>query len=678
MEDHTRATVMPEVPSKSSVSEEQKAEAQESAAVPKKTAAENPPDHKVKPKLDPEALAVRREHRVQVCCLTLLVLLSAVTAFWPSVWSSLQHLLTAKPGAGAVLARWSLTVFLGLQWVALGILCFQQRFLISQGWRDLIHGRPSMDILVALGSTAAFIEGSAVWIKVWEICRRDPGPLLHLPATVYFFSGGLLLFLSAAAQRLEQKTKLLRLQRQMPEMDQLGPESEIFGTEAEKVALGISAHRLAVDSTFLQQIRYLVQHARSEKIPLEKLTDRVALFLVPLTLVTAIIASLSWFWTGSDWWRWSEILTAVLVTGASAVILPAVPQVVQAALRKGRQQGIWYRDAGALAAAPLVTTVIFDKTGTLTEGKPRVNEVRTFQDGKESGLLLLAAALLQDGTDPVSRAFRERTLQQKLPLCTEVKRVDEVCVTARCYHENIRFGPRYFVQDHIRLPQEAAAQAQQWQDEGSTVFYLSVGRYLYAMFAVADVLRPESSRVVKLLQKRGLRTVLMTGDDKRAANHIGKLAAAEQVMSELLPEQKADYVHSLQLVGEVVAMVGDWLNDAPALAQADLGLAFGSKVDAMTAYSADVVLPRNDLDSVPACLQLGSETRRLAKQNTGWSLFCSLLLLPGAAGLGYWLGNRPWPDLALLVPAVLGQVGMELNTLRLHFFKVQTYKHGDK
>jgi cation transport ATPase len=568
------------------------------------------------------------------------VLLLVTVAGQISAWltAQLPSWLQAREQLTQALVQGSAVVVLGIQLFCLLLLLVLERSKLHQGVQALWEGQPCLEILLALACPLALVQGCLV--AAWFM-RTGTFP----DSATYPVSAGAVLVLSALAAYGEKVYKVVR-----PELAAPGAVPPVE------------------DNTYLEQIKLLVAQARAGKIPLEKMTDRVALVLVPVVLVLTVVAALSWLWTGYGWLRAVEILTAVLVCGTAAVAFMAIPVTVQAALSAGRRRGIWVRDAEVLARIPRVMTMIFDKTGTLTEGKPEVTGVVTFKDGSEKGIIALAAAMVQDGTDPVSRAFRAKAGQAQLPLCTEVQRHGEGVVTARCFKENIRLGPRTFVQGFVYMPLPALDQAQVWQNKGQTVFYLAVGRTLYGMFAVADVLRPESRELVTTIREQGLRTVLMTGDDKRAANHMGQLAGTDQVISELLPEQKAEFVRSLQQVGEVVAMTGDWINDAPALAQADVGLAFGSKVDMLTASSADVILPRNDLRQVEICLRLGRKTLQLARENIRLSLLLNILALPWAAGAGYLLGRGALADALLLVCMLLGLMAVGLNTLRLRAF----------
>jgi cation transport ATPase len=569
------------------------------------------------------------------------VLLVAAAAGQISDWLTAQppSWLQAREQIAKALAQGGPAVVLSVQLFCLLLLLFLERNKLHQGIRALREGQPCLEILLALACPLAFVQGGLV--TAWFLRTGA------FPASVtYLVSAGAVVVLSALAAYGEKVYKVVR-----PELSASGAVPPVE------------------DNTYLEQIKLLVAQARAGKIPLEKMTDRVALVLVPVVLVLAVVAALSWLWTGYGWLRAVEVLTAVLVCGTAAVTFMALPVTVQAALSAGRRRGIWVRDAEVLARIPQVMTMIFDKTGTLTEGKPEVTGVVTFKDGSEKGIIALAAAMVQDGTDPVSRAFRAKAGADKLPLCTEVQRHGEGVVTARCFKENIRLGPRTFVQGFVYMPLPALDQAQVWQNKGQTVFYLAVGRTLYGMFAVADVLRPESRELVTTIREQGLRTVLMTGDDKRAANHMGQLAGTDQVISELLPEQKAEFVRSLQQVGEVVAMTGDWINDAPALAQADVGMAFGSKVDVLTASSADVILPRNDLRQVEVCLRLGRKTLQLARENIRLALLLNILALPWAAGAGYLSGRGALADGLLFVCMLLSLLAVGLNTLRLRAFK---------
>lgn len=552
----------------------------------------------------------------------------------PPLW------LQEHPAWSNFLLNFGPVCVLVMQMLCLAVLLFGERELIRKGWLALLSGLPSLEILVGLACPLALVQG--IFTIVVQL-KTGTGSQTGIS---YSLSAGVILVMLAVAVYLEKAYKVVH------------PEVAIKPQPAEEM-----------DVTYLEQIKAMVAQAREGKIPLEKMTDRVALIYVPFILVVAVMAALSWLWTGFGWMRGLEIFTAVLLCGTATAAFIAVPYSVRTALNVGRRRGIWFRDVETLARTPQVMTVIFDKTGTLTKGKPAVTDVKTFKGGSERGIITIAAAMVQDGTDPISRAFRAKAGEDTLPLCTEVQRHGEGMVTARCFKENIRLGPQSFVQGFVYMPVEALDQAQTWQNIGRTVFYLSVGRTLYGMFAVSDVLREEGKSVVAALKKQGLRTVMMTGDDNRAANYMGRLAGTDQVISELLPEQKAEFVHSLQQIGEVVAMAGDWLNDAPALAQADVGIAFGSKIDAVTASSAAVILPRNDLQMVEVCLRLGKATLHIARQNLRWSMVLNVLALPVAVGLGYIKGWGALPDEILVILPVISILCLFLNTWRLRFFK---------
>jgi cation transport ATPase len=575
-------------------------------------------------------------------CLLLAFGLGKLCAFWSL---NPPAFLLAQNYWGALLRQWGVLACLILELLFLMFLLVTELKLLKQGWQALKNGIPSMYILVTIVCPLTLLQGiyTVVGVCAWGVNLYT--------ATVYALSGGTILLCAHGGRFLETLFKVYDPQKRSKENPALQEGIE------------------NADTTFIEQIKYLVENAHVEKVSLTMLPDRVALFLVPLLLVVAVVSSLSWLWNGFGSQRALEIFMAVLVTGCAAGVFLAVPEAVKEGIRRGRHQGVWFRDATALARVNQVATIIFDKTGTLTEGRPSITDVATFNKGSEQGIITLAAALMQDGTDGISRAFRERAGQNTLPLCTEVRRLNDLVVTARCYHENIRLGPETFVRDYAYLPREAANQALAWQDKGQSVFYLAVGRTLFGMFAVADVLRKESPEVVTELKERNLRTVLMTGDDKRAANHMGKLAGTEQVISELLPAQKADFVQSLQQVGEVVAMVGDGMNDAPALAQADVGMAFGSRLEPLTAASADVVLPKDNLHKVLTCLRLGKKVHQVAKNNLSLALVLNMVALPLAAGLSYFVKLGPWPDGALLLVNIVGILLLFINTGRLRFFK---------
>ena len=287
-------------------------------------------------------------------------------------------------------------------------------------------------------------------------------------------------------------------------------------------------------------------------------------------------------------------------------------------------------------------------------------------EGSETGLRALAAALAGDAEDATSDAFRHLAGEgAALPACEELTGTIETGVHARCYRENVRLGPLHFVRRFAAIPNEAVLRAQTWENTGATCYFLTVGRKLFALFGITDTLRDEAQSTLLALKQAGLRTVRLSGDNTRAANGLGRLAGADKVVSELRPEQKAEFVRTLQEGGEVVVTVGDWVNDAPSLAQSDVGIAFGTDAGALTLQSARVVLLRPNLRLVPRVLALSRAALRNLRQNVVLALVVSACALPAALTLP-WLGGAPWAGAAgLLLVLATGALLVFVSTFRV-------------
>jgi len=291
--------------------------------------------------------------------------------------------------------------------------------------------------------------------------------------------------------------------------------------------------------------------------------------------------------------------------------------------------------------------------------------VRVSGDGSERGLRQLAAALAGNADDMLSAAFRRLGEDQRLPECEALTGTVESGACARSYKENVRLGPLEFVRRFAAVPNGAVACAQEWEKKGASCYFLTVGRKLYAVFGVTDTLRSEAATVICTLREAGFRTVVISGGDKRSAASLGRQAGADQVVSELRPEQKAEFIRMLRMGGEVVVTVGDWLNDAPALAQSDVGVVFGTKAGALTLKSARVVLENEDLLLVPAMLRLSRAARKTWRRNIFLTLALSVLSLPVVLALPLFDGAFWGGPAGVSLVLATGSVIVLLSTLFL-------------
>lgn len=400
------------------------------------------------------------------------------------------------------------------------------------------------------------------------------------------------------------------------------------------------------------------------KAPLPQFLDLPSMWLVSGSILLAIVACLSFFFTGKATFPVWQIAMSIFVCCCPVLLLPAVSAAAFTAVQKAAAQNILLRDGTILGDVGETSLIIFDKTGTLTIGHPVLTDIHIFNNGSEPGLLSLAAAMLQDSDLPEAAAVRDAAEGCKLPLCTEIQSTPEGWHSARCFKENIRLGSLDFVKRYARIPAEINGYVEQMSDAGKTVWYLTVGRTLYAIFGFSDELREETQEAMRRLKEMNITTSVMTGDNKRAGLYLGRLAGADRVAAQLLPTHKAQLVQTFRKGGEIVAVVGDGDNDAPALECADFGFAIGSGTKTVW-KAAQVVLTDNDLRNVAATFKLSRACVETIKGNVRIVCICNLVLLPFAVGLIFLLGGpllQPW---MLLVVTIVAAALLAHNTWKL-------------
>ena len=406
------------------------------------------------------------------------------------------------------------------------------------------------------------------------------------------------------------------------------------------------------------------------KAPLPQFLDLPSMWLVSGSILLSIVACLSYFYTGRATVPVWQIAMSVFVCCCPALFLLAPSVAAFISVTKAAEQNILLRDGTVLGDAGETTLVIFDKTGTLTIGRPVLTDIHIFNNGSETGLLGIAAVMLQDSDQPEAAAVREAAEGCRLPVCTEIQTTPEGWHTARCFKENIRLGPLEFVRRYVPIPAETKGYAEQLSDAGKTVWYMTVGRTLYAIFGFSDELRAETPEAIRKLKEMRIVTSVMTGDHKLAGMYLGKLSGADRVAAELLPTHKAQLVQTFRKGGETVAVVGDGDNDAPALECADFGFAVGSGTKTVW-KAAQVVLTDNDLRKVAATFQLSRDCVDAVKKNVRIACICNLVLLPVALGLPALFGGpvlQPW---MLLFVTLLAAVLIAYNSWRLKNMKLR-------
>lgn len=604
------------------------------------------------------------------------------------------------------------------------------------GFKNLWRRSPNMDSLIALGSGAAFVYGIyAIYKIAWGFGRGDLELVHHFSMDLYFESSGMILTLITLGKFMEARakartsdaiTKLMDLAPKTAVLVKDGQETEIpvddvqtgdvlavrdgdtvpvdgrivegYASIDESAITGesIPAEKQAGDkvtggtinrtgyfrmeatavgeNTTLAKIIRLVDEATSSKAPIAKLADKVSGVFVPAVIAIALLAAVIWFALGYGFEFSLSIAISVLVISCPCALGLATPTAIMVGTGRGAANGILIKSAEALETAHSVDTVVLDKTGTVTEGKPRVTDVLCGDSsGKE--LLSVAASLESRSSHPLA----EPILQEAYREGADIREVQEYRMIPGqgiagkldgqdCYAGNRRLMQTLGISAESFLPEE-----ERLADEGKTPLYFALGNRLLGLIAAADVVKPTSREAVARMQKMGMDVIMLTGDNARTAEAIRRQVGLETVIADVMPQDKERKVFELQQQGRKVAMVGDGINDAPALARADVGIAIGAGTD-VAIESADIVLMKSDLMDVPSAVSLSRAVMRNIKQNLFWALFYNAVCIPVAAGaLFIPLGLKLNPMIGAAAMS-FSSVSVVTNALRLRFFAPK-WKH---
>ena len=434
--------------------------------------------------------------------------------------------------------------------------------------------------------------------------------------------------------------------------------------------LELRATRVGGDTTLSQIIR-LMEEAASSKAPISRLADRISGIFVPAVMAISLTAALLWaFVGGMDVHFCLSIAIAVLVISCPCALGLATPVAIMVGTGQAAQQGILIKSAESLELLHKVQTVVLDKTGTVTMGQPRVTDILCASGVTEEELLCVAASAEKPSEHPLAHAIVEESQARHIPLCpvSGFRSVPGGGIQATLSGEAVLAGNAgYLAQNGVSLA-AMEADAHRLAEDGKTPLFFAESGHLLGCIAVADVVKPDSAKAIAALRRMGRRVVLLTGDNQRTANAIARQIGVDQVIAQVLPQDKAKCVAQLQQQGQRVAMVGDGVNDAPALAQADVGLAIGAGTD-IAIESADVVLMKISLLDIPAAMDLSRAVLRNIKQNLFWAFFYNSIGIPVAAGVLY-------PALHLTLNPMLAAAAMSLssvcvvsNALRLRGWK---------
>ncbi len=614
------------------------------------------------------------------------------------------------------------------------VMVINQRFFIS-GFKSLLHRSPNMDTLVALGSTASFVWSTyAVFVMTDAQLHGDTARVMEYMMELYFESAAMILTLITVGKMLEARSKgkttdaLKSLMKLAPKTATLLREGREVEVPIEQVRRGdqfvvrpgenipvdgvvlegasavnesaltgesipvdkapgdavsaatvnqsgflrCEATRVGEDTTLSQIIR-MVSDAAATKAPIAKIADKVSGVFVPAVITIAVITTLAWLLLGRD-------LAFALARGISVLVIScpcalglATPVAIMVGNGMGAKNGILFKTAASLEAAGRTQIVALDKTGTITKGEPQVTEMVPVEGVTEQELLTLAAALEQKSEHPLAKAVLAYAAQQGLqaPAVTDFTALPGNGLSARLEGRSIYGGSLSFIQTQTQVPAALAQQAQQLAEQGKTPLFFGGEKKLLGVIAVADTIKEDSPEAIRQLRQMGIRVVMLTGDNQRTAEAIGRQAGVDQVIAGVLPDGKESVIRALSEKGKV-AMVGDGINDAPALTRADTGIAIGAGTD-VAIDAADVVLMNSRLSDVPAAIRLSRATLRNIHENLFWAFIYNVIGIPLAAGIFIPLG--------LTLNPMFGAAAMSLssfcvvsNALRLNLFDLHSAK----
>lgn len=422
--------------------------------------------------------------------------------------------------------------------------------------------------------------------------------------------------------------------------------------------------------TILSQIIRLVEDAQGSKAPIARLADRISGYFVPIVLVLAVLAGAGWLIAGKGFVFSLMILVSVLVIACPCALGLATPTAIMVATGKGAQNGVLFKNAGALEIMDKVTTVVFDKTGTLTEGKPYVTDVIPVSRFGKTEILRLAASAEQGSEHPLGEAIvREaKNLGILLEPVTFFSAVTGRGIEGKLNGILLLIGNKLYMDMQGIEVTAWTERLEQLSEEGKTPVFVVYDGVLIGIIALADTVKAETRQTIALLQGLHLKLVMMTGDNRRTANAIAADLGITEVLSDVMPQDKAAKIKELMETGEIVAMVGDGINDAPALAQANVGIAVGSGTD-IAIESADVVLVKNSIIDVYTAMKLGHATIRNIKQNLFWAFCYNVIGIPVAMGGLYIFGGPLLNPMIAAAAMSLSSVSVVLSALRLNSFK---------
>lgn len=447
--------------------------------------------------------------------------------------------------------------------------------------------------------------------------------------------------------------------------------SNVIGASINKTGfIKYKATKVGKD-TALAQIVKLVEEAQGSKAPIAKLADIISAYFVPTVIVLAIIASVSWLVAGETPVFALTIFIAVLVIACPCALGLATPTAIMVGTGKGAENGVLIKGGEALEITHQIETIVFDKTGTITEGKPLVTDIVT-NGISENEILVLAASAEKGSEHPLGEAIVRGAQEKNLEfrVIEEFNAIPGHGIEVKIDGKTILIGNKKLVNEKNIDISVLAKESDRLAAEGKTPMYIAIDEILRGIIAVADTVKPSSKKAIESLHQMGIKVAMITGDNKKTADAIAKQVGIDIVLAEVLPEDKANEVKKLQGRNQKVAMVGDGINDAPALAQSDIGIAIGSGTD-VAIESADIVLMRSDLMDVITAIKLSRATIKNIKQNLFWAFGYNVLGIPVAMGILHIFGGPLLNPMIAAGAMSLSSVSVLTNALRLRKFKVE-------
>ncbi len=426
--------------------------------------------------------------------------------------------------------------------------------------------------------------------------------------------------------------------------------------------------------TALAQIIKLIEEAQSSKAPIAKIADIVSGYFVPVIIAIALLSSIGWIIAGENLIFAMKIFTSVLVIACPCALGLATPTALIVGTGRGAQNGILIKSGEALESAHKITTVVFDKTGTLTNGKPVVTDVLSYNGMSESELISIAAGIEKKSEHPLAEAIlKEASLRAIEPgIVTSFNAVPGNGVVGIIQNSEILAGKFKFIEENcleITDKNKIISAINALENQGKITICLAIDKVFAGILACMDTLKPDAQKSIAILKRRGIETIMLTGDNIRTAQSIADQAGINKVIAEVLPDEKAGKIKELMNSGQKVAMVGDGINDAPALTTANLGIAIGSGTD-VAIESADIVLMHSDIMDVASALELSRITIKNIKQNLFWAFGYNVILIPVAAGILHIFGGPLLNPMFAAAAMSMSSVSVVLNALRLRNIKI--------